>query len=366
MLFASLSTLTLSASGLKFLGKAATNYFSTSTMNMIQAAYSNKRAGGECFKELQKNTAQNNLQKFSFNKQDAGYVHYNPQENRITVSFKGTDTLNDWMTDLDVRSKNLQEFLPGLRQSFYAHSGFAERYAALRSDVMKSVEKMLEDHPDARLEITGHSMGGALAQIAALDFKRFNVSAHVTALNAPRVFEEESARKAEKILGANITRAHVKGDWLDLAPKLGFAHIGEGFTLPSQSYNPLHNHSTKPLAEFLKGNEESMDINPDMERTIQLDIKGLSEFLEKHDTELFSHAHFPQDDDSFELLIPEAEDLKDLDSTRDSIEEDEIREILPEIEDLSQSPSSSSAVFEDKKEESGVIGKGLNWIKSWF
>lgn len=68
--------------------------------------------------------------------------------------------------------KTAAYFTPGLKRTVasYVHSGFWEAYLGVREFVHRSLRKELVDYP-GHVYFCGHSLGGALATIAALDVK---------------------------------------------------------------------------------------------------------------------------------------------------------------------------------------------------
>lgn len=85
--------------------------------------------------------------------------------------------------------------LPIFRQILpLAHSGFLEAYNEIRHELQDAVQSaLLEAGPRARLYLTGHSLGGALATLAALDL-HLSVAQARAALAATRGFGTRATR----------------------------------------------------------------------------------------------------------------------------------------------------------------------------
>ncbi|KAJ9602359.1 hypothetical protein H2200_013214 [Cladophialophora chaetospira] len=67
------------------------------------------------------------------------------------------------------------------------HSGFMTSWRNTRCIVVPHVEKALEDHPGYELVLVGHSLGGAVAALASLEFQARGWDPHVTTFGEPRV-----------------------------------------------------------------------------------------------------------------------------------------------------------------------------------
>ena len=52
------------------------------------------------------------------------------------------------------------------------HDGFQEAYEGLREEVISAVRAYLAEYPTATIQVTGHSLGAAIATLAALDIKK--------------------------------------------------------------------------------------------------------------------------------------------------------------------------------------------------
>ncbi|AFA50079.1 lipase family protein [Acetobacterium woodii] len=83
-------------------------------------------------------------------------------EDRIVLAFRGTDSVPNLDSDLDL----FQIPFPYVENAGTSHRGITRIYQSLRDGLIESVEKLPKDK---KLYLTGHSLGGDLAIMAALD-----------------------------------------------------------------------------------------------------------------------------------------------------------------------------------------------------
>lgn len=67
------------------------------------------------------------------------------------------------------------------------HTGFYSSWLNTRKVVLPHVTEALEKYPNYKLVLVGHSLGGAVAALAGLDFKARGWDAHVTTFGEPRL-----------------------------------------------------------------------------------------------------------------------------------------------------------------------------------
>lgn len=67
------------------------------------------------------------------------------------------------------------------------HTGFYSSWLHTRAAILPALTEAISTHPSYTLTLVGHSLGGAIAALAALDFTARGWSPHVTTFGEPRV-----------------------------------------------------------------------------------------------------------------------------------------------------------------------------------
>jgi hypothetical protein len=76
----------------------------------------------------------------------------------VLIAFRGTESVGDWLADLN--------FLNRARPYGLVHRGFLEAFQAVEAQLVEALTAL----PNRELLLTGHSLGGALATIAAAEW----------------------------------------------------------------------------------------------------------------------------------------------------------------------------------------------------
>ncbi|MGG6311474.1 lipase family protein [Paenibacillus macerans] len=89
-----------------------------------------------------------------------GFILHSPDE--IVVAFRGTSSTTNWIADVIAT----QQKFKWSKEACLTHRGFTGIYASARRQVMSALRRLPENKT---LYVTGHSLGGALATLCALD-----------------------------------------------------------------------------------------------------------------------------------------------------------------------------------------------------
>lgn len=137
--------------------------------------------------------------------------------NTVLLAFRGTESKNirDWTTD--AQAVRVPSSVGGS-----VHRGFDRALDAVWSDITQTLQK----HAKKRLLITGHSLGGALAVLAASRLPGVPLSVYT--YGQPRVGSEEFAKSCEGLFGSDYFRFVNDKDIVPRVPPFtsGYRHFG--------------------------------------------------------------------------------------------------------------------------------------------
>lgn len=137
--------------------------------------------------------------------------------NYVVVAFRGTSNVRDFVTDARFFRSLLLEQANGDRCE--VHTGFLAAYESIIADLTAHLrEIVVMNRP---VFVTGHSLGGALAILAALELKRqrFNI-AQVYTFGQPRVGNKAFAVMYNAALKDSTFALVNEGDPVPLLPPL--------------------------------------------------------------------------------------------------------------------------------------------------
>jgi hypothetical protein len=178
----------------------------------------------------------------------------------VVIAIRGTEGIEEWINDAEFLLVKCP-FLAGAGQT---EDGFTAMYNSLRTDAATGAPSVVDalatrpfKQPVSSLTICGHSLGGALATLLALD-----VAANTTFTN-PTVYTYASPRTGDPLFASTYDQV-VKNSFrianrIDLVPKLPlppfYGHVTQLFDLNPIRLIPLPPKlllkPTIPCAHFL-------------------------------------------------------------------------------------------------------------------
>ncbi len=159
----------------------------------------------------------------------------------VLVSYHGTRGNNWGEIKADLKATKGTFTLSG-GSTIETHKGFLEEYKRSSSQMQDYVTE-LSGGKKLPITFAGHSLGGALSQIAALDLTSSGQcdakDTSIVTFGSPRVFSKEGAQAYSRAGLANKTLlVRQKSDIVPRVPPKGlFAHIGFKLKLPNASLN---------------------------------------------------------------------------------------------------------------------------------
>ncbi|KAF8245824.1 alpha/beta-hydrolase, partial [Wilcoxina mikolae CBS 423.85] len=111
-----------------------------------------------------------------------GIIALDRTTNSIVLAFRGSHSVRNWLTDFAAGLKSIP-WCSGCK----VHEGFYSAYMDEAAEIFSTIKSLKQANPTYRIVTTGHSLGGALAQLAAADLrgKGYQVTAYT--YGSPRI-----------------------------------------------------------------------------------------------------------------------------------------------------------------------------------
>jgi len=149
------------------------------------------------------------------------------QGNTVQVVFRGTQSgsLQNWVSDLAAAKSTPYPNVTGA----FVHAGFLDTYDVVRAQVRSAVSSLVNSVNPSRVVFTGHSMGGALATLAAVDIiPSLRIPAVLYNYGSPRVGNLQFMSFFSHLIGTSW-RVTNRNDIVPHLPttSMGFHHIAQ-------------------------------------------------------------------------------------------------------------------------------------------
>ncbi len=175
------------------------------------------------------------------------------------LAFRGTTNALDWRINFQVERKEILVGAPadsnGDRslsphsRTVRVHSGFYDAYQAVHDEIARDMTAFWADYPRTPVFITGHSLGGALAQIATAHLTSDQVAACYT-FGAPRVGE----KRFDQVVKSPLYRVC---NGFDIVPSIplrimGYSHSGDVRTMSVREPMTLNRRDLGTISSILR------------------------------------------------------------------------------------------------------------------
>jgi len=167
-----------------------------------------------------------------------GYVGYLPSDSAIYVVFRGSSSIQNWITNLKVTKTEYEGYCCG--KACEVHKGFYNAEQSVIDGILSQVKSLKTKYPSYSVKLTGHSLGAALSTLTAMDLKANGIAvATLYNFGEPRVGDTNFATCAASYI-PTVRVTHLK----DTVPHIpyqswGYNHIcREAYESSTTSTNP--------------------------------------------------------------------------------------------------------------------------------
>lgn len=98
-----------------------------------------------------------------------GFIGYNPNDKTIYISYRGSETISNWITNLDIVLSDCPSEWKSTVDGCEVHKGFLTAERSVYNDYILPTVQNLQQKYKYKVVTTGHSLGAALATITAID-----------------------------------------------------------------------------------------------------------------------------------------------------------------------------------------------------
>ncbi|KAK8038204.1 hypothetical protein PG994_014971 [Apiospora phragmitis] len=133
-----------------------------------------------------------------------GFLATDPKNKLIVLSFRGSHSIRNWITNFVF----LQESC-GLVSGCLLHAGFAGAYKEVAEPLTAALAAATEANPDYKIVFTGHSLGAAVATVAAAYERAAGHAIDLYTYGSPRVGNRAFVAFVTQQAGAEYRVTHL-------------------------------------------------------------------------------------------------------------------------------------------------------------
>ncbi|WQF79560.1 Putative fungal lipase-like domain, alpha/Beta hydrolase [Colletotrichum destructivum] len=160
-----------------------------------------------------------------------GYVATDPVKKNIVIAIRGSNNVRNWITNILFAFDDC-DFVDDCK----VHTGFANAWNEVKNSLLTYVKSAKAANPNYTIIATGHSLGGAVATIAAADLRRDGYAVDLYTYGSPRVGNDAFVNFVTVQAGAEYRITHVDDPVPRLPPILfGYRHTSPEYWLSTGS-----------------------------------------------------------------------------------------------------------------------------------
>ncbi|KAF5021977.1 hypothetical protein F66182_5968 [Fusarium sp. NRRL 66182] len=156
-----------------------------------------------------------------------GYVSSDSSRKEIVVSIRGSSNIRNWLTNLDFDQSDCS-LTPGCG----VHSGFQNAWTEISQRASAAVASARKANPSFKVIATGHSLGGAVATLAAAALRAAGTPVDIYTFGAPRLGNAQLSAFISNQPGGEYRLTHGKDPVPRLPPLVfGYRHTSPEYWL---------------------------------------------------------------------------------------------------------------------------------------
>mmetsp|Transcript_15226 Transcript_15226/g.28672 ORF Transcript_15226/g.28672 Transcript_15226/m.28672 type:complete len:274 (-) Transcript_15226:324-1145(-) len=158
-----------------------------------------------------------------------GYVGYHSGQESIYVAFRGSESIQNWVDNLDAILTDYP-LCDGCR----VHKGFYNAEQSCYNEVLSAVKSLQATYSSYDVMVTGHSLGGAIATLTSMDLINSGINnVRLWNYGCPRIGDTDFANYANSFISDHHRVTHHK----DMVPHVPmherFTHMDGEWYQPS-------------------------------------------------------------------------------------------------------------------------------------
>lgn len=195
-----------------------------------------------------------------------GYLAVDHAKKRLVLAFCGSKTWIDWILDVSFSKtvfhpENSHSASTAIhrkhcgRNQCRIHLGFHTSIKSLFPSFHSEVDRLLDQYPDYKIWVTGHSLGGAMALLAGIELRMSGHKPLVFTAGGPRVGNVEMASYVDELFKVDELHQSMESEYTQFRDRNGvlirLTHTGDA--VPQAPPESLGYHHSGVELHIVKG-----------------------------------------------------------------------------------------------------------------